>query len=139
MPPIRDTTREASQAALSRSADERRLLLWSAHEAEQQVLAETTLSGHRPITDEDAARFGVYLNDGTGSKLGYYLDVAPQVEWKRCGPDQVTSEATLNLTLTNTVPAEAAVNLPGAIVGGNYGGALTPDRGHGVISVMPLP
>lgn len=108
-------------SALSRSVDERRLLLWSAHEDEQQILAETTLSGHRPITDEDAARFGVYLNDGTGSKLGYYLDVDPQIAWTRCGPDQVTSEATLNLTLTNTAPADAATSLPGAIVGGNYG------------------
>ena len=107
-------------SALSRSADERRLLLWSAHEDEQQILAETTLSGHRPITDEDAARFGIYLNDGTGSKLGYYLDVDPQIAWTRCGPDQ-TSEATLDLTLTNTVPADAATSLPGAIVGGNYG------------------
>lgn len=107
--------------ALGQAADERRLLLWSSHEEEQQVLSETTLAGHLPVTDDDAARFGVYLNDGTGSKLGYYLDVAPSLSWNRCGRDQVTSEATLNLTLTNTAPGDAATSLPGAIVGGGYG------------------
>lgn len=108
-------------SALSQAADERRLLLWSSHEDEQRVLADTILSGHLPVTDDDAARFGVYLNDGTGSKLGYYLDVAPELSWNRCGRDQVTSEATLDLTLTNTAPADAATSLPGAIVGGSYG------------------
>ncbi|MGF2948880.1 DUF4012 domain-containing protein [Microbacterium alcoholitolerans] len=108
-------------SALRRAGDERRLLLWSEHEDEQRVLEETTLSGHRPVTDDDAARFGIYLNDGTGSKLGYYLDVDPQLTWDRCGADQVTSEATLKLTLTNTAPADAATSLPGAIIGGSYG------------------
>lgn len=108
-------------SALSRAGDERRLLLWSEHEDEQRVLAQTTLSGHRPVTDDDAARFGIYLNDGTGSKLGYYLDVDPQLTWNRCGEDQVTSEATLKLSLTNDAPADAATSLPPSIVGGSYG------------------
>ncbi|MFD5213441.1 DUF4012 domain-containing protein [Microbacterium sp. NPDC058345] len=108
-------------AALGHAADERRLLMWSSHEDEQRVLAETTLAGQLPVTDDEAARFGVYLNDGTGSKLGYYLDVDPQLTWNRCGRDQVTSQATLTLTLKNNAPADAATSLPGAIVGGNYG------------------
>lgn len=123
-------------SALGRASDERRLLLWSAHDDEQQVLAETTLSGHLPVTDADAARFGVYLNDGTGSKLGYYLDVEPQVTWNRCGSDQVTSEATLTLTMTNTAPADAATSLPGAIVGGSYG---VPAATLRVVSYIYLP
>lgn len=123
-------------SALGRAADERRLLLWSAQEGEQTILAETTLSGHRPITDEDAARFGVYLNDGTGSKLGYYLDVEPTIVWDRCGPDQVTSEATLTLTLTNTAPADGATSLPGAIAGGSYG---VPAATLRVVSYVYLP
>lgn len=108
-------------AALAHAADDRRLLLWSSHEDEQRILADTTLSGHLPVTDEDAARFGVYLNDGTGSKLGYYLDVDTQLTWNRCGPEQVTSEAELTLTLTNTAPADAATSLPSDITGGYYG------------------
>ncbi|MFS2242869.1 DUF4012 domain-containing protein [Microbacterium sp. OR16] len=108
-------------AALAHAADDRRLLLWSSHEDEQRILADTTLSGHLPVTDDEAARFGVYLNDGTGSKLGYYLDVDTQLSWNRCGPEQVTSEAKLTLTLTNTAPADAATSLPPSIVGGSYG------------------
>ena len=123
-------------AALNRAGEERRLLLWSAHEDEQQVLAETTLSGHLPVTDDDAARFGVYLNDGTGSKLGYYLDVDPELTWNRCGDDQVTSEATLTLTLTSNAPADAATSLPPAIAGGNYG---VPAGTLRVVSFIYLP
>ncbi|WP_448710934.1 DUF4012 domain-containing protein [Microbacterium profundi] len=122
--------------ALGHAADDRRLLMWSSKEDEQQVLAETTLSGHLPVTDDQAARFGIYLNDGTGSKLGYYLDVDPQLTWNRCGRDQVTSQATLSLTLTNNAPADAATSLPGAIVGGSYG---VPAATLRVVSYIYLP
>ena len=44
--------------ALARAGDERRLLLWSAHPEEQELLADTTLAGALPVTDstDDALR-----------------------------------------------------------------------------------
>jgi hypothetical protein len=109
-------------SALAHAGDERRLLLWSSDPAEQALLAETTLSGHLPITDADTARFGFYLNDGTGSKLGYYLDVDPTVSWDECGaPGDAGRQVTLSVTMRNLAPADAATSLPDDIVGGHYG------------------
>jgi hypothetical protein len=111
-------------AALGRAADERRLLLWSADAEEQAELAETTLSGHLPVTDADASRFGVYLNDGTASKLGYYLDAQPAIEWEACpardastGGAAGAGVATLTVTLRSDAPAQG---LPISIAGGAY-------------------
>ncbi len=101
-------------SALARAGDERRLLLWSSDADEQARIAETTLSGHLPVSDTNAARFGVYLNDGTGSKLGTYLAVEPQITCRANG------EATLTVDLRSDAPADAAESLPAAIAGGSY-------------------
>ena len=39
------------------------------------------------MTDADAARFGVYLNDGTGSKMDYYTTADTTVAWDSCTLD----------------------------------------------------
>jgi hypothetical protein len=109
-------------AALGRAADERRLLLWSTDPAEQALLAETTLSGHLPVTDADASRFGIYLNDGTASKLGYYLDAQPEIAWETCPARDASADSgeglvTLTLTLRSDAPAGG---LPISIAGGAY-------------------
>ncbi|WP_248239866.1 DUF4012 domain-containing protein [Microbacterium kunmingense] len=110
--------------ALTRAGDERRLLLWSAREDEQALLAGTTLAGPLPETDGDVARFGVYLNDGTGSKMDYYVTATPTLTWDACvrggSPASPTASgtATLTVTLTNNAPADAATALPRYITGG---------------------
>ncbi|MGX1701058.1 DUF4012 domain-containing protein [Microbacterium sp. NPDC055357] len=105
--------------ALARGAAERRILLWSAHEAEQALIAETTLAGGLPPTARDAARFGVYLNDATASKMDYYLVADTSVEWASCasGPAGYSGDARLTVMLTNTAPADAG-SLPIYITGG---------------------
>jgi hypothetical protein len=110
--------------ALGRAGDERRLLLWSAHADDQDVLARTTLAGGLPETDAAASVFGVYLNDGTGSKMDYYLDAQTAVSWDACTLDargRASGRATLTLTLTSTAPADAA-SLPAYITGGAHYG-----------------
>ncbi|MCR2801924.1 MULTISPECIES: DUF4012 domain-containing protein [unclassified Microbacterium] len=111
--------------ALSRAGDERRLLLWSSVEAEQAELSGTTLAGGLPKTDDQTARFGVYLNDGTGSKMDYYVSAQTDLSWESCSLDGrglATGEATLSLVLANTAPADAATSLPWYITGGgNFG------------------
>lgn len=105
--------------ALTRASDDRRLLLWSAHEDDQAVLADTTLAGGLPVSDRDATRFGVYLNDGTGAKLGYYLRSSAEIAWDTCATAAggTTGEALLTVTLTSEAPADAAT-LPRYIAGG---------------------
>lgn len=111
--------------ALMRAADERRLLLWSAHPSDQALLEETTLAGGLPVTDASTARFGVYLNDGTGSKMDYYMRAKLAVAWSSCGDNDGTepsaSDAELQVTLKNDAPA-SATSLPHYITGGGQYG-----------------
>ncbi|MEV4640435.1 DUF4012 domain-containing protein [Actinoplanes sp. NPDC049548] len=60
-------------AALARAAGERRLLVWSSRPAENELLDGTVLTGVMPLTDGARPTVGVFLNDGSGAKLGYYL------------------------------------------------------------------
>ncbi|MFS0868198.1 DUF4012 domain-containing protein [Microbacterium sp. 179-B 1A2 NHS] len=109
-------------SALGRAGSERRLLLWSADDAEQELLAQTTLAGALPATDDGTARLGVYFNDGTGSKMDYYLTPEVALAWSGCAPGITRRTLTLDVTLTNDAPADAATSLPRYITGGGeYG------------------
>lgn len=106
-------------AALTRAGDEDRLLLWSTHDGEQTLLADTTLAGGLPVSDGDTARFGVYVNDGTGSKMDFYQNAGASLTWDTCTLDaagDARGDARLTLTVGNTAPADAA-NLPAYITG----------------------
>lgn len=106
--------------ALARAGSEDRLLIWSAHESEQAVLDGTTLQGALPVTDETTTRFGVYVNDGTGSKMDYYMDLSSAAAW--CATTQGgTGQATLRVTLTSRAPENAA-DLPAWITGAGANG-----------------
>ncbi|GAA1707351.1 DUF4012 domain-containing protein [Microbacterium sediminicola] len=105
--------------ALARAGSERRLFIWSANLDEQAVLDGSTIQGALPVSDARTTRFGAYLNDGTGSKMDYYVTADAAVGWCPFGIDQV---ATMTVTLTNTAPDDAATSLPEYITGGgNHG------------------
>lgn len=57
---------------LKRGVAEHRILLWSARGAEQQDLTGRNWRGLLPAADGTEPTVGVYRNDGTGGKLGYY-------------------------------------------------------------------
>lgn len=106
--------------ALAEAGQERRVLVWSAAEDEQALLAGTTLVDLLPTKDQQADAFGVYINDTTGSKMGYYLDVQAETGVAQCGANgQVLG---LRLTVTNTAPADAATSLSEYITGGGQAG-----------------
>ncbi len=110
--------------ALARAGDERRLLLWSAHDDDRSVLEGTTLAGRLPDSDAETARFGVFLNDGTGSKMDYYLTADTALAWDECTVDaagRASGTATLTLTLASDAPADAA-SLPLWVNGGGWYG-----------------
>jgi hypothetical protein len=114
-----DVDPAALVAALTRAGDEDRLLLWSTHENEQTLLADTTLGGGLPVSDDEASRFGVYVNDGTGSKMDFYQNATTALEWSSCTLDAAgtaTGDAVLTVTVGNTAPADAA-SLPAYITG----------------------
>ncbi|WP_020098659.1 DUF4012 domain-containing protein [Microbacterium sp. 11MF] len=108
--------------ALGRAGSEHRLYLWSAKKADETVLAGTTLAGEPVQSTADTARMGVYFNDGTGSKMDYYVTPDVQLSWSGCGTGSTPRTLSLQVTLTNTVPADAATSLPEYITGaGSYG------------------
>ncbi|MFZ7086706.1 DUF4012 domain-containing protein [Curtobacterium sp. RRHDQ10] len=108
-------------AALSTGVEEHRVKLWSADAAEQRIIDGTTVAGGLPTSTTSAARFGVYLNDGTGAKMDYYLTKDISVGSTVCRSDGRPTW-TVEVTLTNTAPADAATSLPEYVTGGgDYG------------------
>jgi hypothetical protein len=123
--------------ALARAGDEHRVLVYSAHEAEQAVLLDTTIAGTLPVSTDAVKRLGVYFNDGTGSKMNTYLDVKYAVGQVTCRNDQ-RPEFGLDVTLTNTAPADAATSLPKYVTGGG-GFGITPGNIKTLVSAYGSP
>ena len=59
----------------------------------------------------------MYLNDGTGSKMDYYLDKTVAVGSSICRKDGRPTSV-VQVTIKNTAPADAATSLPEYVTGG---------------------
>ncbi|WP_250447929.1 DUF4012 domain-containing protein, partial [Actinotalea sp. C106] len=105
-------------SALERAVDERRLSLWSSRPPEQELLGGTTLGGGFLSGVADSAA-GVFLDDATGSKLGYFLEAELEVLRTTCGTGDQASTVVLGLDLRSTAPTDPAViaALPADVVG----------------------
>ena len=104
--------------ALAQSAREGRVLVWSAHADEQARLLGTVLSGELRGAAEPSGQtpvVGVYLNDGTEAKMGYYLDLQVAGTATACFPDG-SQRLHVTVTLTSSAPADVA-GLPVSITG----------------------
>jgi hypothetical protein len=88
---------------LTRAAGERRLLLWSADPREQKSVEGTVLSGMLPLDDGASPTVGVFLNDGSGAKMSYYLTHAATLAVGSCDVDG-SRELRLRFTLGSTAP-----------------------------------
>jgi hypothetical protein len=104
-------------AALAKGVSERRVMLWSAHSAEQKVIDGTAVAGELPKSTLSGETFGVYLNDATGAKMDYYLTKQVAVGSQVCRPDGRPTW-TVEVTLKNTAPTNAATSLPEYVTGG---------------------
>ncbi|WP_251024392.1 DUF4012 domain-containing protein [Arthrobacter sp. ISL-65] len=101
---------------LRQAADERRVLVWSAHPSEQAVIAKYVLGGAISGESVNPAQFGVYFNDGTGAKMDYYVRRTVQLV-SACSANGY-SEIKVRVTSTNTAPTDAATSLPEYVTGG---------------------
>jgi hypothetical protein len=102
--------------ALAQAAREGRLMVWSARKDEQALLSGTVLSGELVGVQDKAPVIGVYLNDGSAAKIGYYLRTDVVATPTGCRPDRAQT-VNVKVTLTNTAPADAA-GLPPYLTGG---------------------
>lgn len=116
-------------AAVGRAGAERRLLVWNADAADQAVLDGTPLQGR--LTADSAARstVGVYLNDGTGSKMDVYL--RPSVETALCTPDV----ASVRVELRSDAPDPDS--LPAYVTGNGVYGVPPGEALTGVYVYLP--
>lgn len=122
---------------LARAASEHRVLVWSAHDEDQAILADTTLAGGLPISDSQTQRFGVYLNDATGAKMDTYLDAKLGIGQVACRKDGRPTYG-VSVTLINEAPADAATTLSDYVTGaGIYG--VAPGNVKTLVSVYGPP
>jgi hypothetical protein len=108
--------------ALGEAGGERRILLWSAHEEDQTVLADSTLSGPLPKGDEKTQAFGLYFNDATAAKMDPYLKVEVVSSHAVCRNDGLPNYA-IHVKLTNAAPGDASSSLPPYVTGNGRSGA----------------
>ncbi|HZL05109.1 MAG TPA: hypothetical protein VFE45_06785, partial [Coriobacteriia bacterium] len=102
--------------ALAEGARQGRLMVWSAHPEEQALLAGTVLSGELTGVRGESPVIGVYFNDGSQSKMGYYLRADVSASTTECFEDG-SQQVTVAVALTSTAPEDAA-ELPSYISGG---------------------
>ena len=113
------TDPSALVTALSRGATEGRLLVHSRDAAEQDRLDGTRVAGAFPSESGGLAQAGVYVNDATGSKMGYFLDYDARISSVSCAAGVIGFNGTLRIH--STAPADAA-SLPATVTGpGTYG------------------
>ena len=101
---------------LAADAREGRLMIWSAHPEEQALLAPTVLSGELRGVQGESPVIGVFFNDGSQSKMGYYLRADVSATTTECFNDG-SQEVTVTVALASTAPEDAA-DLPSYISGG---------------------
>jgi hypothetical protein len=103
-------------AALARGVSEGRIYAWSAHQPEQALLADTTLGGVLPRAPGETRPFlGVFLNDGTGAKMEYFLEHRVDVEPVACNAEG-RQQLEISFTLRSTAPDDPG-RLPEYVVG----------------------
>lgn len=97
---------------LRQAATERRILVYSTNTTEQADLAQTNLAGG--LDDNPGSpSIGVFLNDGTGAKLGYYLSNEVKVTQGQCRADG-RRELDVEVTLHYDAPSSG---LPSYVTG----------------------
>ena len=115
--------------ALVRGVAERRIMVWSRDQDEQERIQSGFLSGSLE-TGTGRPQVGVFVNDGVGSKMEYYLTMGSMVRSLKCFDDD-SQELRLTTTLTNNAPANA-LQLPMSVTGlGTF-----VARGHMLLPTM---
>ena len=128
----------ALMEGLAQAVEERRLLMWSAHEAEQTAFELLGVDGAMPVSDATTDRVGVYFHENVGSKMSYYLHSAVQLDKATCRPDGRQSYR-VGITLTNAMPADSARSISPSILGTFKRSGLAPGVQRTMVYVLAPP
>ncbi|GAB2779523.1 DUF4012 domain-containing protein [Nocardioides salsibiostraticola] len=99
---------------LVRGVTEGRVQLHSFVEEEQDLIRGTEVAGELVGAESSNPQVGVYLNDGTGSKMSFYLDYDVTVTPTNCRGGR--NELLGSFTVTSATPPNAAA-LPDSVQG----------------------
>ncbi len=112
--------------ALGRSASEGRLLVRSFHDDEQERWADARVAGALSGEDGRTPHVDVGLNDGTGSKMSYYLRFEAEVRSTECvdGKQRLAGA----VTLTQAISSRKAAKLPPSVTGRGLSGIPTGEQ-----------
>ncbi len=102
---------------LRKAVGERRVLLFSADPSEQADIAASNLAGGIDGSLQDPS-VGVFMNDGTGAKLGYYLHNEVHLSEGQCRTDG-RRELQVSITMRYDAPSSG---LPAYVTGPTEGG-----------------
>lgn len=127
----------ATVTALADAASAGRLTVWSNHPDEEKLLAGTELEGVMPDSEQpQSPEVGLFLNDGTGAKLDYYLhEQVADAPASSCPAGRIGFHVLV--TLTSTVPADAK-GLPSYVTGAPRAGVAAGTIGTQVVVAAPV-
>lgn len=94
--------------ALATSVEQGHVMLWSAHEDEQDLIADSAISG-KLITEDAKPQVGVYISDETESKMDWYLHREVTTEFQKVARNGA-NQYTVHIKLQNTMTAEEAAS-----------------------------
>jgi Protein of unknown function (DUF4012) len=123
--------------ALGKAVSERRISVWSATPADQELLEKTPLA--HVIPDDPAPYAEVVINNLGGNKMDYYLD--RQIEYVADKCDGDTRMSTVTVRLANTLAPTDVAPLPDYVVakeGFTSKSALNVPKGTMLTSVRLL-
>lgn len=101
--------------------DKNIIQMWMEDEAEEEVITETGFSGKLNFDPEDPFT-GIYFSLADPSKLGWYLDIIPEISEPTVNEDG-TRTYDVKVTLRNIIDEEETLISSWYIVG-QYGGAI---------------
>lgn len=102
--------------ALSTSVEQGHVMVWSAHENEQNLIADSAISG-KLITEGAKPQVGVYISDETESKMDWYLHREVTTEFQKVARNGA-NQYTVHIKLQNTMTAEEAASEAEYVTGG---------------------
>ena len=110
---------EVVMSGILRGALEHRVYVWSKHNDEEKILQDVRIGGALTPRVADSPNVGIFLNDGTGAKMQYYLDFDSTVKSAKCLSDG-GQELVATVKLRSNAPADSR-GLPASVVGPGYG------------------
>lgn len=120
---------------LSDAAKQSRLQVWMADAAEENVVMSLGFAGELP-GDPAKPELGVYVNDDTWAKMGWYLGLDTQITGSTLNADG-TSTYSLITTVSNSITEEEAEEAPTYVTGGSPARRYIGDMFVHLILVAP--